>query len=101
MEKRYFTSQVYNKDSELLEAEALKKTGYVVCYFSENKPEYAEIVEKGNTYRAIYYNQHLPPSESILQKQRSRKDKTPFELVLPPEYVGSKEITKYYFSVVK
>lgn len=96
MKKRYFTSQVYNKDSELSEAEALKRTGYVACYFSGNKPEYAELIEEGNVYRVIYYNQQFPLDKGILQKQQSRKNKAPFEIALSPEYIEGKEITKYY-----
>jgi hypothetical protein len=96
MRKKYYDSQVFNEENEISEAEAFERTYYVVCYFSGEKPEYAELLEKGKVYRVVYYDQQLPPSESILQKQHSRKDKTPFELALPPEYVGDKEIAKYY-----
>jgi hypothetical protein len=96
MRKKYYDSQVFNEDSELSEAETFEREFYVVCYFSGDKLEYAEVIEKGNVYRVIYYDQQLPPSERILEKQRSRKEKTPFELALTPEYIGDKEITKYY-----
>jgi hypothetical protein len=96
MQKKYYTSQVFNEDSEISEMEALKRGSYVVCYFLGGKPEYAENIEGKNVRHVIHFVQQWP-SESAFKKQRSRKDKTTFEFALPPEYIGHKEITKYYY----
>jgi hypothetical protein len=96
MQKKYYDSQVFNEDSELSEAKAFERNCYVACYFLENVPKYAELLENGKVYRVVYYNQSWPPNESILKQQLSRKERTQFELVSPSEYLGSKEIVKHF-----
>jgi hypothetical protein len=96
MKKRYFISQVYDEESEITEAEAFERACYVVCYFSEEKPEYAELIENGEIYRVIYYEKHWPHREDFIARQLSRKDKTPYEIALPSEYLDNEEISKYY-----
>jgi hypothetical protein len=95
MKKKYYDSQAFSKDSEISEIEALEKGSYVVCYLSENKPEYAEHIKGKKVQRVIHFVQQWP-NEIIFQKQLSRKDKTPFEFALPSEYIADKEVKKYY-----
>jgi hypothetical protein len=96
MHKKYFDSQVFNEESEISETEALERDSYVVAYFRDNEPYYAEHVKEGNIQRVLHFVQHWP-CEDILQKQISSNLEIPFEFILPPENIGAIEVRKYYF----
>ena len=79
---KYFLCQVFSEEEEISQTEALKRNGYVVCYYSDTSPDFAEIVENGKVNNVIYYNRKWI-DKTVLKQHITRYRECNFEVVLP------------------
>ncbi|MDJ0746415.1 MAG: hypothetical protein QNJ32_24045 [Xenococcaceae cyanobacterium MO_167.B27] len=86
---KYFTSQVFKEEEKISEAEALARTWYVICHYSDNTPDFAEIIGHGKVNNVIYYNRKYP-DETVLKQHISRYENCNFEVVLPLMEINGK-----------
>ena len=92
---KYFPSQVFSEKEEISQTEALKRTWYVVCHYSDNSPDFAEIIGHGKVNNVIYYNQKWP-DETILKQHITRYQSCNFEVGFPLNEVNGEYIQQIF-----
>ncbi|MDY6898168.1 MAG: hypothetical protein SWZ49_08820 [Cyanobacteriota bacterium] len=93
---KYFESQVFSKEEEISHSEALNRSWYVVCHYTDNHPDFAEVIGHGKVDRVIYYNRNWP-DEALLEKHLSRYENSPFEVITSSREIETKLIREIYF----
>ena len=93
---KYFESQVFKKEEEMSSSEALNRSWYVVCHYSDKNPDFAEIIGHGKVDKVVYYNRKWP-DEDVLKKHLSQYKDCPFEIVSSSRKIDGKHIREIFF----
>jgi hypothetical protein len=94
---KYFKSQVFSlEEDEISYSEALNRGSYVVCHYSDNTPDFAELIGHGKVNRVVYYNRKCLDKGLLKQHFFQYKD-CPFEVILLPVEIDGKHIRDRLF----
>ena len=93
---KYFPSQVFSEEEEISYAEALNRSYYVACHYSNDTPDFAELIGHGKLDRVVYYHRKWP-DEGLLTQHLTRYKDCPFEVISSPIEIDGKRIHEKFF----
>lgn len=93
---KYFESQVFSTEEEISYSEALNRSWYVACHYSDNTPNFAEVIGHGKVDKVIYYKRKWP-DEDLLKQHLSQYKDYPFEVISLPMEIDGKHIRERFF----
>ncbi|HBB33154.1 MAG TPA: hypothetical protein DDZ80_03365 [Cyanobacteria bacterium UBA8803] len=93
---KYFESQVFSESEKISYSEALNRSWYVACHYSDNIPDFAEVIGHGKVDRVVYYNRQWK-DEALLKKHLSQYKNCPFEVVTPAKEIDGKSVREIYY----
>jgi hypothetical protein len=92
---KYFESQVFSTEEEISYSEALNRSWYVACHYSDNTPDFAEVIGHGKVDNVVYYNRKWP-DEDLLKQHLSQYKDCPFEVISLPIEIDGKQIREIF-----
>jgi hypothetical protein len=93
---KYFESQVFSTEEEISYSEALSRSWYVACHYSDNTPDFAEVIGHGKVDNVVYYNRKWP-DEVVLKKHLAQYKTCPFEVVSSAIEIDGRYIREIFF----
>lgn len=93
---KYFESQVFSEEEKISYSEALNRSWYVACHYTDNIPYCAEVIGHGKVERVVYYNSKWP-DEALLKKHLTQYKNCPFEIVTSSMAIAGKYRREIFF----
>ena len=93
---KYFQSKFFSEDKEISSSEALSRSWYVACHYSNNTPDFAEVIGHGKLDSIVYYNRKWPDEALLTQHLTQYKDYA-FEVISLPIEIDGKHIHEIFF----